>query len=70
MRGGSSYIAKRHSKANNKYMQSYDSSEESKYITYLDANNLYRWTLGQCLPYGGFKWLNQKKKKEKKERWI
>ena len=32
MRGG---------KANNKYMQCYDSSKESKYITYLDANNLY-----------------------------
>ena len=41
MRGGISYIAKRHSKANNKYMMYYDSSEKSKYITYLDANNLY-----------------------------
>ena len=40
MRGGISYIAKRHSKANNKYMKCYDSSEKSKYITYLDANNL------------------------------
>ena len=39
MRGGISYISKRHSKANNKYMKCYDSSEESKYITYLDANN-------------------------------
>ena len=41
MRGGISYIAKRHSKANNKYMECYDSSGENKYITYLDANNLY-----------------------------
>ena len=41
MRGSISYIAKRHYKANNKYMKCYDSSEESKYITYLDANNLY-----------------------------
>ena len=42
MRGGVSYIAKRrHSKANNKYMKCYDSSKESKYITYLDANDLY-----------------------------
>ena len=42
MRGGISYIAKRNSKANNKYMECYDSSEKIKYITYLDANNLYR----------------------------
>ena len=38
MRGGISYIAKRHSKANNKYMKCYDSSKESKYVMYLDAN--------------------------------
>ena len=60
MRGGISYIAKRHSKANNKYMECYDSSKESKYITYLDANNLYSWAISQYLPYSGFKWLNQK----------
>ena len=41
MRGGISYIAKRFSKANNKYMTSYDVNEPSKYITYLDVNNLY-----------------------------
>ena len=36
MRGGISYIAKRHSKASNKYMECCNSSKESKYITYLD----------------------------------
>ena len=61
MRRGISYIAKRHSKANNKYMKCYDSSKESKYITYLDANNLYGWAMSQYLPYSEFKWLNQKK---------
>ena len=60
MRGGISYIAKRHSKANNKYMWSYDSSEESKFNMYLDANNLYGWAMGQYLPYSEFKWLNKK----------
>ena len=61
MRGGISYLAKRHSRANNKYMKCYDSSEESKYITYLNANNLYSWAMSQYLPYSGFKWLNEKK---------
>ena len=60
MSGGISYIAKRQTKANNKYIECYDSSKESKYITYLDANNLYGWEMCQYLPYNGFKWLNQK----------
>ena len=60
MRGGITYIAKRHSKANNKYMECYDSSEKIKYITYLHANNLYGLAMSQYLPYSGFKWLNQK----------
>ena len=60
MRGGISYIAKRYSKANNKYMKSYDNSKPSKYITYLDANNLHGWAMIQYLPYSRFKWLNQK----------
>ena len=37
MKENISYIAKRHSKANNKYMADYDSSKESKFIFYLDA---------------------------------
>ena len=62
MRGGNSYIAKRYSKANNKCMENYDSSEDiiSVYIIYLDANNLYGWAMIQYLPYGGFKWLTKK----------
>ena len=60
MRGGISCIVKRFSKANNKYMKSYDDKNPSKYIIYLDASNLYGWEMSQYLPYGGFKWLNQK----------
>ena len=45
MRGGISYISKRYSKANNKYMKCYGSSEESKFIMYLDANNLHGWAM-------------------------
>ena len=64
MRSGISYIAKRHSKANNKYMENYDSSEcnsieESVFNMYFDANNLYGWDMIQYLPYGGFKRLSK-----------
>ena len=41
-------------------MQFYGNSKPSKYITYLDVNNLYGWEMSQYLPYSGFKWLNQK----------
>ena len=57
MRGGTSYIANRHGKANNRYMKTYDEKAPSKYIMYLDANNLYGWAMSQYLPTGGFKWL-------------
>ena len=40
-------------------MKCYDSIKESKFIMYLDANNLYGWAMSQYVPYGGFKWLNQ-----------
>ena len=50
IRGGISYITQRHSKANNKHMKCYNNSEESKYITHLDANNLYGWAISQYLP--------------------
>ena len=57
IRGGISYIAKRHDKAN---MECYGSSKNSKYITYLDENNLYGWSMSQYSPNSGFKWLNEK----------
>ena len=55
MRGGISYIANQYGKANNKYMETYDEKAPSKYIMYLDANNLYGWAMSQYLPTGGFK---------------
>ena len=60
MRQGISYIAKRHSKANNKYTKCYDSGKESKYVMYLDENNLYGYAMSQYLLYSEFKWLNKK----------
>ena len=41
MKGGISYVSKKYSKANNEYLKCYDSSEESRFIMHLDANNLY-----------------------------
>ena len=54
MRGGISYIAKRHSKIKN------CDNEENKSIIYWDAKNLYGWGMNQPLPHGGFDWLNEK----------
>ena len=45
MRGGISYIVKRCSEANKKYMKIYDPKKYSKCITYLDMNNLYGWAM-------------------------
>ena len=59
LRGGTSYIANRFSEANNKYMENFNESKPSKYIMYLDANNLYGWAMSQYLPTGQFKWLTK-----------
>ena len=47
MRGEISFIANRHGEANNKYMNNYNENQPSKYITYLDGNNLYGWAMSQ-----------------------
>ena len=46
LRGGICHSIHRYARANTKYMKNYDKNEESSYIQYLDANNLYVW---QCL---------------------
>ena len=60
MHGGVSYIANRYGNANNKYMKEYDEKVPSKYIMYLDANNLHGWAMSQYLPTGNFKWMTDK----------
>ena len=57
IRGGITHISKRYAEANNKYMKNYNPDEESSYIQYLDANNLYGWAMSQQLPTHGFKWM-------------
>ena len=39
-------------------MKNYDKEEEFSFLEYLDANNLYRWSMEQNLPVGGFKWVS------------
>ena len=46
--------------ANKKCMKCYNAYKPSKYIAYLDANNLHGWAMSQYLPYSECKWLNQK----------
>ena len=58
MRGRICHSIQRYAKANNKYMKSYNKDEESSYIQYSDANNLYGWAISKKLPVTGFKWLD------------
>ena len=57
IRGEICHSIHRYAKANNKYIKNYNENEESSYIQYLDANNLYGWVMSQKLPVSGFKWL-------------
>ena len=48
--GGICHIIHKYAKANNKYIKVYDKITELSYLKYLDASNLYGWTMSQkCL---------------------
>ena len=51
------FIEKGYAKANNKYMSDYDPEKPSTFISYLDKNNLYGWSMSDYLPYEEFEWL-------------
>ena len=58
IRGGIAQSVHRWAAANNPYMGSeYDKSKPTKYLQYLDANNLYGWAMSQPLPSGEFCWI-------------
>ena len=60
IRGGIATISHRHAKANSEYMGAeFYPTNESKFISYLDANNLYGWAMSKQLPTSGFKWMTE-----------
>ena len=59
IQGGITQAIHKYASANNKYMGGdYDPNKKSKYLQYLDANNLYGWAMSQPLPVGGFEWVD------------
>ena len=50
LRGGISYNANRYAKANNKKMKNYDPKKLSKFVTYLNVNDLYGLAMRSYLP--------------------
>ena len=64
IRGGVSMISTRYGKANNPYMKDYDPDQPTKYISYLDANNLYGWAMCKPLPTKDFEWIKKEELKD------
>ena len=48
----------KYAEANNKYMKNYDKNKESSFLIYVDANNLYGWTMTKNLQVDGSKWVD------------
>ena len=59
LRVGIATISKRYASANNKHVEGYNDSEESCYITYLDANSLYATAQSEPFPVGNFRFLDE-----------
>ena len=56
IRAGIAAVSHRHAKANNEYMGTeFDPTDDSKFISYLDDNNLYGWAMSKQLPTSEFK---------------
>ena len=56
IRGGITKAVRKYAAANNPYMgDKFDPNEDTTYLQYLDANNLYGWAMSQPLPTGGFR---------------
>ena len=59
IRGGITQAVRKYASANNQYMgDKFNPNEDTTYLQYLDANNLYGWAMSQPLPAGGSKWVD------------
>lgn len=78
MRGGISMASKRYAKANNPQVPGYDPAQPTKWIAYLDANDIYDWAMSKPLPVRGFKLTRENqsleeimcKKENAKKGWV
>ena len=58
IRRGIATISHRHAKAKNEYMGTeFDPTKDSKFISYVDADNLHGWAMSKQLPTSEFKWM-------------
>ena len=54
IRGRICHAIHRYTKVNNKFMKNYDKTIESSYLVYLEANNLYGYSMSQKLSINAF----------------
>ena len=59
IRGGLSYVAQRHAKANFPEMPDYRPDLPTSHVLYLDCNSLYTTCQSYPLPVGGFRFLSE-----------
>ena len=55
IRVGLTQVVKKHVLANNKYLPDNDSTKNSVFLQYLDANYLYGYSMCKKLPLNGYK---------------
>ena len=59
IRGGIPQAVHQYAKTNNKYMgNKFNDEEQSRFLQYLDANNLYGWAMSKLLPTRGLRWVD------------
>ena len=61
IRGGICQSINKYSTDNSKYTKNYSKKATLSYLEYLDANNLYGWTMCKILPIYGFMWSKNPK---------
>jgi len=50
----------RYVEANNDKVPNYNETKPKSWLVYQDCNNLYGWSMGESMPYVGFKWVEPK----------